>query len=379
MRLLLVIDSLAWGGSQRQMANLAVGLQRRGHDVHLFQYFPHYDHYRRMVVEAGVTLVDFEKRRKFDPGVVRALVQRMRRERYDAIVAFLAGPSAFAVTASKLAGGTPVVVSERGSFRPGRLRLFARLQRATHRFATHVTTNSHHHTERVLHEFPFLAGRISTIWNGIDTDLFRAAAPDPERERAGGPLRLLGVGSVVPIKDIETLARGLVALARRGGPPVQVQWAGKVLDSPASQGVVAGVDRLLTEHGLRDRWTWLGLQEDVTRLYLDCDALVHPSAREGLPNAVCEALACGRPVVAARAGDNARLLGEGERGLLFATGDAESLADALDALAKRGPEVRERMGDRARSFAEAELSLDACIDHYEALLSRIAASRAPAA
>lgn len=376
MRLLLVIDSLAWGGSQRQMANLAVGLQQRGHEVHLFQYFPHFDHYRHLVADAGVKLIDFEKRRKFDPGVLIALVREMRRERYDAVVAFLAGPSAFAVVASKLAGGVPIVVSERGSFRAGALPLFARLQRLTHRLATHVTTNSHHHTERMLQEFPYLAGRISTIWNGIDTESFKPRAIEADGDR---PLRLLGVGTVVPIKDIETLARALVVLAQRGGRPMEVAWAGNILDSPASQGVVASVDRLLGAAGIGDRWTWLGLQRDVASLLGNCDALVHPSAREGLPNAVCEALACGRPVIAARAADHARLLGDRERGLLFETGNAESLADALDALSKLGPEARARMGAHARAFAESELSQGTCIDHYEALLTRITASGAPAA
>lgn len=369
MRVLLVIDSLGWGGSQRQMANLAVGLRRRGHAVHLFQYYPHFDHYRPMVAEAGVTLLDFHKRRKFDLGVVTALRRHMRRHRYDVAVAFLAGPSAFAVAAARAAGGPPVVVSERGSFRSGRLPLYARLQRTTHRFAAHVTTNSHHHTDRMLQEFPWLAGRISTIWNGIDTDQFR---PVPRTASLDEPVRLLGVGTVVPIKDIETLARGLVALARRGGPPVSVEWAGKILDSPAAQGVVARVDELLAASGLRDRWRWLGLQSDMAALYAACDALVHPSAREGLPNAVCEALACGRPVVATQAADHARLLGDRERGLLFEPGDAESLADALAELVALGPEGRARLGANARAFAETALSLDACLVQYEALLLRVA-------
>ncbi|RIL01574.1 MAG: hypothetical protein DCC71_17485 [Proteobacteria bacterium] len=371
MRVLLVIDSLGWGGSQRQMANLAVGLQRRGHEVHLFQYYPHFDHYRSMVAEAGVTLLDFHKRRKFDLGVVAALRGHVRARRYDVCVAFLAGPSAFAVAASRSANGPPVIVSERGSFRAGRLPLYARLQRVTHRFAAHVTTNSHHHTERMLREFPWLAGRISTIWNGIDTDQFR---PAPAPQRPGEPVRLLGVGTVVPIKDIETLARGVAALARRGGPAVHVDWAGKILDSPAAQGVVARVAEVLGADGLEARWRWLGLQSDMASLYAACDALVHPSAREGLPNAVCEALACGRPVVATHAADHARLLGEGERGLLFAPGDAQSLADALAALVALGPDGRARLGANARAFAETWLSLDACLEQYEALLLRVAAS-----
>jgi len=374
MRVLLVIDSLSWGGSQRQMANLAVGLQQRGHDVHLFRYFLAYGHYRDLVARAGVTLLEFEKRRKFDPGVMQAIARHARRERYDVAVAFLAGPSAFAVLASRLAGGPPVIVSERGSFRPGRLPVYVRMQRLTHRLAAHVTTNSHHHAERMRHEFPWLAGRISTIWNGIDTESFR---PEPAAPRAAGePLRLLGVGTVVPIKDIETLARGVVALARRGGPAVQVEWAGKMFDSAQTQGVVARVAEELGAAGLADRWRWLGLQQDMAPLYGRYDALVHPSAREGLPNAVCEALSCGRPVVASRAADHERLLGDRERGLLFETGDAESLADALSELAALGAAKRAQLAANARAFAETSLSLDAYLDQYETLLARVAESRA---
>ncbi len=370
MRVLLVIDSLGWGGAQRQMANLAVGLFQRGHDVHLFQYFPQFDHHRAMVERAGVKLIDFHKRRKFDPGVVAALVRQMRSERYDAVVAFLAGPSAFAVAAAKIAG-LPVVASERGSFRPGRLPLYLRLQRLTHRLATHVTTNSYHHRDRMLVEFPYLKDRISTIWNGIDTDFFAPTPRDPADARDDGVLRLLGVSTVVPIKNIETFARALVVGKQRGATPARVEWAGKVLDAPHSQEVVARVDAILSAAGLRERWTWLGLQSDVRPLYPRNDALVHPSAREGLPNAVCEALSCGLPVIAARGADHPRLVGEGERGLLFEPGNAESLADSIARLAALGPEGRAALGANARAFAEKSLSLTAFLDHYEALLREI--------
>jgi glycosyltransferase involved in cell wall biosynthesis len=77
-------------------------------------------------------------------------------------------------------------------------------------------------------------------------------------------------------------------------------------------------------------------------------------------------------VVAARAADHALLVGERERGLLFETGDAESLAAALADLASLGEEGRARLGANARAFAETSLSIDACLDQYEALLARVA-------
>jgi len=229
-----------------------------------------------------------------------------------------------------------------------------------------VTTNSFHQAERVLHEFPWLAGRVSTIWNGIDTAQFK---PLPRVTDPGAPLRLLGVGTVVPIKDIETLAKA-VAL---GSVPVAIDWAGKQLDTDASRGVVARVDASLAASGRTEGWRWLGLQQDMASLYARCDAVVHPSAREGLPNALCEALACGRPVIAARGADHARLTGEDERGFLFEPGDARSLADAIAKLAALGAEGRDRLGANARAFAERMLSLDASLAQYESLLERIAA------
>jgi glycosyltransferase involved in cell wall biosynthesis len=295
----------------------------------------------------------------------------MRRNRYDAAVAYLAGPSAFTVLASRVAGGPPVVVSERGSWRPGRLPLFVRLQRVTHRFAARIVTNSFHQADRVRREFPWLASRVSTIWNGIDTDAF---APRAQPAAEGAPLRVLGAGTVVPIKDIETLARA-VAMAPT---PIAVDWAGKVLESDASRGVVERVGALLAARGRSDRWRWLGLQQDMADLYARCDAVVHPSAREGLPNALCEALACGRPVVAARAADHERLVEPPARGRLFETGDADSLAAALAEVAAIGAEGRAQLGANARAFAQRELSLAACLDRYEELLEDVAAEPARA-
>src|SRR5690606_21739605 len=94
----------------------------------------------------------------------------------------------------------------------------------------------------------------------------------------------------------------------------------------------AEVDAALAAEGVADRWRWLGRREDVPELMRAHDALVHPAFFEGLPNAVCEALASGLPVLASRVCDHPRLVGE-DRGLLFDPGSPEDIAAALERFA----------------------------------------------
>ncbi len=98
------------------------------------------------------------------------------------------------------------------------------------------------------------------------------------------------------------------------------------------------------------------------------DLIVHPSLEDIFPNAVGEAMACGRPVVATDVGGVEELLGgDGAAGLLVPPGDADALAGAIDGLlADRGR--RAELGSAARRRIETQFSLDRMVDGYESAL-----------
>jgi len=374
MRILLVIDNLGWGGAQRQMSNLGAGLARRGHEVHLFLYNPGFDHYAQPLRSEGAQIFEVEKRGKLGVNFITALARHMRRSRFDVAIGFMPTPATYAIAAARLSGNVPVIFSDRESFADGTVPISTRIRREPLRWAAHVVANSYTQAERLKAVWPSFEGRLSTIWNGIDTAHFNPSGREGPRG-AGETLRLLGAGSVVPVKNLENLARALVLVAKRTQRPVTVEWAGKILDAAESRAVAAAVDGVLRVAGLSDRWRWLGLRDDLASLHGRCDALIHPSWSEGLPNAVCEALASGLPVLASRVCDHPRLVSEGERGFLFDPGDPQEMASAIDRLARLEPSALVAMARNARAFAEERLTIESCVDRYEDLIGRVVAAR----
>jgi glycosyltransferase involved in cell wall biosynthesis len=97
------------------------------------------------------------------------------------------------------------------------------------------------------------------------------------------------------------------------------------------------------------------------------DALIHPSLYEGLPNAVCEALAAGIPVLASNVCDHPLLVADGSRGYLFDPRDPPGIAAAIAKLAELDSGAWRDLERNAREYASANLGVDKMVESYAAL------------
>ncbi len=88
------------------------------------------------------------------------------------------------------------------------------------------------------------------------------------------------------------------------------------------------------------------------RLLALCDLMVFPSLTEGMPNAVLEAMACGRPVLATAVGGHLDLLEHGRTGALLPPSQLDQLPGAI--LEMLDHEEREAMGKAARDHVVAQ-------------------------
>lgn len=361
MNILLVIDGLGSGGAQRQMALLARGLAERGHAITLFLYFPNHDFYKNLLDASNIKVVSVQKKGRFDLSPLHALKSHIKANSYDAAVAFLPTPSIYLLAARGLRKGLPVVVSHRRTFEQDRIPPSERLRLAIYAAAQKIVSNSQRGSDQIAASLPFLASKLRVISNAVEMERFASAPTINDNARTD----ILFVGRLAPEKNIIRVMEAMAIIRERGEPLPMISWAGRYAGGAAADRYAVDLRECMDKLGLSDCWKPLGERSDIPQLLTKCGAVLLPSTFEGTPNAVCEGLAAGRPILASRVGDIGSLVQDGTSGFLFDPMDPTDIADAISRFMRTTAAQRTEMGKAGRSFAEKTFSLEAYIDSWE--------------
>lgn len=185
--------------------------------------------------------------------------------------------------------------------------------------------------------------------------------PDEMPPLAVLPARMLwdkGVGELVEA----------ARLLKARGVPIRIALAGDI-DPANPRSIPPAQLEAWAADGLVE---WWGHQADMVAVWARAHIAVLPSYREGLPKALLEAAACGRPAVTTDAPGCREMVEDGRNGVLVPVRAAAPLADALERLARSDAE-RRRMGDEARRRVETEFAAaivhERIIGVYRALLA----------
>jgi glycosyltransferase involved in cell wall biosynthesis len=228
----------------------------------------------------------------------------------------------------------------------------------------------------VLRRLGIPAGRLRLLGNGVDLRRFdpsrHAEARRPVREelRVADDEVVVGlVGRLVAEKGYREVFDAAERLRDRL-PSVHFVVVGPPDLDKADAITRAELDRATARAGVR----FLGMREDVERLYPAMDLYVLASHREGFPRSAMEAAAMGLPIVATDIRGCRQVVDHGRNGLLVPVGDAASLAGAIEELVvDRGR--RTGMGREARAKAVAEFDdrqqVATTLEVYERELDRV--------
>jgi len=365
---LYVLGQLGMGGTERQI-------------LHLIRRLPP-ERYRAEVVSltrggalaeefSGACAVHaFDKGVSAEPRVLASLAGLIRRLDPAVIHASSFSSNWRTALACGLAGGRRFLASVRniGDWM-GPLR--RRVERTVVDRAAAVIVNAQAIKTFMIEHVGARPERIRVIPNGVELDRFRPRRegdPDLRRELLGSNGSLL-VGSVMSLsakKNPGVLVAAAADVARRM-PGVRFVLAG--------EGSLRGeIERQAGSLGLGERFRLLGLRDDVPELLRALDILVLPSGREGLPNVVLEAMACGVPVVATAVGGTPELVVEGRTGSLVPPGDASRLASAIMEMAS-DPERLRSLGAAAAEHVRSAYGMDAMVSRTIQLYDEVGGAR----
>jgi colanic acid/amylovoran biosynthesis glycosyltransferase len=212
-------------------------------------------------------------------------------------------------------------------------------------------------SQALAHMPPDAAARVHVARYGAPE--MKAGSP-----RGEGPLRVLNVARLAPVKGHAVLLEAL-ALAAADGVDVELDVVG---DGPLRD----ALPRRAAELGVADRVRWHGAvaADAIGAHYARAEAFCLPSFAEGLPVVALEAMAAGLPVLATRITGVPEAIRDEQDGLLVTAARADELAAALVRLAG-DPELCARLGAAALSRARGELSHERSLEAIEAALRAV--------
>jgi len=205
--------------------------------------------------------------------------------------------------------------------------------------------------EELIRSYGASSSSIRIVHNGVDV----AALNDPRWGRFEDPrpdeIKVLATVSPKLRKGVHYLLRGLAEV------PQSIRIHLFLAGTYRSDDLTAA-----RKLGLMDRVTFLGWVPQIEPYYHLADFVVIPSLYEPFPYFCLDALACGKPVIAARVGGLPEIVIDGVVGLLYSPKDSVELAEKMTFLAHDEGE-RRRMGERGRALVLSRFTLRNMVDN----------------
>ena len=213
-----------------------------------------------------------------------------------------------------------------------RYRFFGRSKRKYLRRADAIVAVSHFTQDHLTEEMGLDEAKIELIYNGVDLDRFTDQTKPQDfldRYRLSGKKVVLTVGRLIERKGIDRVIEAIPEI---------------LISVPNLHYVIVGdgpykpkLEALVDEVGVRDHVTFTGLvdQDALVAHYGICDLFVLPNRQlpdgdtEGFGLVFLEANACGRPVIAGKAGGTADAVRDGYNGLMVDGNNSEEIAQAI--------------------------------------------------
>jgi len=299
---------------------------------------------------------------RFSPGIVRDLYRLMKQKNIHIVRTHRYRANLYGRLAALLSGVPVKIISLHDNYRKD-LRLERRIVNKILLKATDkIVAVSESIRKDIIKYDGIDSSKILVIPNGIDTERF-----NPEGNfadiRKGFSIKesdiVLGfVGRVVPAKGLEYLIDAL--------PFLKKEFKNIKLLITGEGSTMERLKKKAKENNVHDSIIFTGKRRDIPDILSCTDIFVMPSVAEGLPNALLEAMAMGKPIVATEVGGIPEVIKNRHSGFLVPPRNPEALATAIKDLISN-EQLAAKMGQAARHIVLDNFSIWSIAQKWQTL------------
>lgn len=353
MKVLCVINSLSSGGAERQLVGLATMLQSKGYNVEVCAFKTN-NFYADTLNKHKVSYSSLACNNIFRR--LLGIIKRIKQIHPDVVISYLEQPSTLCCIA-KMFTNFKLIVSERNTTQ--KLSRNARMRFWLYRFADWIVPNSYTQSRFLETHYPTYRDKIRTITNYTDVNSFIPSSVDAKRDI----LRFVVAARVTPQKNIPTFTDALSILKKKNMPFI-VDWYG----NPLSEDYGKFCSQYIKDKGIDDVFRIHPATKNIIAEYQTSDCFILPSIYEGYPNVVCEAMACGLPILCSDVCDNPSIVKGGVNGDLFDPTDPIDICNKMKQFIQSDAKSKKNMGIKSRLIAEQLFSQQEFLEKYVELI-----------
>lgn len=343
--ILFILPSLGSGGAERQAVTIARLFKKNGYEVSFWCYFEN-DFYEKLLIEDGIKV--HRKVCNYLKRIIHA-TRFIRKGNFDAVISFMHTPNFLNDFAAMLGKRWKVITSIRINptskmFSASKGKINAWFQR----YSDVIVCNAEDSVNNYARFQPREKNKLTTIYNTVTL----GAIDTVYTPRKNGKTNIVVAATVDNRKNPLGVLAAIELLTDEERISIHIDWYGK------KEGVIGDhseYDKVVEEienKQLSDVITFHDATSDIANRMNEADCVALFSSLEGLPNAICEGMMIGKPIVMSRVSDYWNLVEEDVNGYLCDWDNIESIRLALSKLSNASDEKLLAMGKSSKEKAE---------------------------
>lgn len=324
MKILCFIDSLGSGGAQRQMVTLAKLLKHKGYEISFLVYHRE-DFFKHYLEEEAIPIhYIIENRSLFRIIKIRKYI---RKGGFDTVISFLETPNFLNCIAAIGGKSWKVVTSERSSKDSTFLSIKGKIFGWFQRFSDVLVCNSHNAKTMWEKYYPQYKDKLNVIYNPVILPEITSEYI-PKRD---GKLHIVVAASYQYLKNPIGLIKALTLLNEEERKKIKVNWYGRIEIIKGDSFAYHESLSIIKEYKLEEVIYLNEETKDIANKMNEADVVALFSELEGLPNAICEGMMIGKPIIMTKVSDYNSLI-DSSNGFLCEWDDPKSIYYALQEL-----------------------------------------------